>query len=506
MTRSAPWTAAARSLVHLHESERLVAWAQTPRGRGAVWALAAVLLASFSAGRIILPFFTLTVLLPQKRRLVLAWGALAAAVLTVCQALGISAQTLDATAALTVLAAGLILFSALFVVFLAARHFHRLPRRVQRAPQLWLHLLVWAALGALLLRPAGTPAFWSAVGTAVATALPFLVWRCGYMLKAGQRGTAASSRFRDHLYYLWPVFGGSNVPQGKGFDHLSDREARSPQALARSQLAGIKLLGLACLWKGCRKLMNALVFGDPDSLLAALTGGFGLGIPRAGAMMSAGADLSVGLSWVALYAELVRITLWLAIWGHVIVASLRLCGFNVFRNTYKPLLAESILDFWNRFYYYFKELLVEFFFYPTYLRTFRKQPKLRMFTAIFAAAFAGNVYYHVLADRALIRGDFRHLGEMLESYILYCLLLASGVTISMFRQQSRRGQGRFGESDPEAPPRPSIQPLLRLRRIAGVWTFYSLIHIWDSHVNVAFLDRARFFLSLFGLENLLPPT
>jgi len=25
----------------------------------------------------------------------------------------------------------------------------------------------------------------------------------------------------------------------------------------------------------------------------------------------------------------------------------------MFRNTYKPLLAESIVEFWNRYYYYF---------------------------------------------------------------------------------------------------------------------------------------------------------
>ena len=45
----------------------------------------------------------------------------------------------------------------------------------------------------------------------------------------------------------------------------------------------------------------------------------------------------------------------------MIVGYLRLCGFNVFRNTYKPLLAETMVEFWNRYYYYFKELLVNFF-------------------------------------------------------------------------------------------------------------------------------------------------
>ena len=82
----------------------------------------------------------------------------------------------------------------------------------------------------------------------------------------------------------------------------------------------------------------------------------------------------------------------------MIVGCIRLLGFNVFRNTYKPLLAESIVEFWNRYYYYFKELLVEFFFYPTYLRSSWARPGIRMFLAVFAAAFIGNMYYHVLGS------------------------------------------------------------------------------------------------------------
>jgi len=62
--------------------------------------------------------------------------------------------------------------------------------------------------------------------------------------------------------------------------------------------------------------------------------------------------------WVGLYLELVWETLSLAAKGHVWIGVLRLFGFNVFRNTYKPLLAETVVDFWNRYYYYFKELMM----------------------------------------------------------------------------------------------------------------------------------------------------
>ena len=89
----------------------------------------------------------------------------------------------------------------------------------------------------------------------------------------------------------------------------------------------------------------------------------------------------------------------LAARGHEIVGVLRLFGFNVFRNTYKPLLAPSLVEFWNRYYYYFKELLVDFFFFPTYVRRFRTSPRLRMLAATLAAAGFGNLYYHLLFSR-----------------------------------------------------------------------------------------------------------
>jgi hypothetical protein len=61
-------------------------------------------------------------------------------------------------------------------------------------------------------------------------------------------------------------------------------------------------------------------------------------------------------SRASLYCELVWQVLRHAAAEHMIIGTLRLFGFNVFRNTYKPLPPESILEFWNRYYYYFKEL------------------------------------------------------------------------------------------------------------------------------------------------------
>ncbi len=40
----------------------------------------------------------------------------------------------------------------------------------------------------------------------------------------------------------------------------------------------------------------------------------------------------------------------------------------------------------------------------------------------------------------------------------------------------------------------------RIRRIAGVWTFFALISIWADASAATFGQRVEFFVSLFGVR------
>jgi hypothetical protein len=51
-------------------------------------------------------------------------------------------------------------------------------------------------------------------------------------------------------------------------------------------------------------------------------------------------------------------------------------------------------------------VLVNFFFFPTFTRHFKKHPRLRMFAAVFMAAFVGNLYYHLILHSAFDGGPF----------------------------------------------------------------------------------------------------
>jgi hypothetical protein len=179
-------------------------------------------------------------------------------------------------------------------------------------------------------------------------------------------------------------------------------------------------------------------------------------------------------------------TLTLAIWGHSLVAVARLAGFRLPRNTWRPLQSRTLAEFWNRYYYYFKELLVEFFFMPTFLRTFRAYPRFRVFFATFMAAGVGNAIYHFVRDIELVAvlGPWKAV-ESFASYLLYCFVLATGIGISQARVSA-------GRKLPET--------------LAGlvwsgvcVWTFFVCLYVFgDETRTLALADRFGFFMTLFG--------
>ncbi len=122
----------------------------------------------------------------------------------------------------------------------------------------------------------------------------------------------------------------------------------------------------------------------------------------------------------------------------------------MFRNTYKPLLAETIVEFWNRYYYYFKELLVNFFFFPVFTRYFKQSPRLRMAAAVFAAAFFGNMYYHVITSTRSCAATGPGCGMQFNPRLLYCLVLALGI---YHLHAARTAAGKGGPPRSLAAPR-----------------------------------------------------
>jgi hypothetical protein len=141
---------------------------------------------------------------------------------------------------------------------------------------------------------------------------------------------------------------------------------------------------------------------------------------------------------VAFFGSIISVS----VLGHRFIACCRMAGFNALRNTYRPLSSRTLAEFFNRYYFYFKELLVDVFFYPFFLRYFKKQPKLRLVGAIFAAAGFGNAFYHFVRDLGFIQ-KFGLRGALVryQVYLFYCFLLAAAISISQLRHRKPAPSG-----------------------------------------------------------------
>ena len=106
-------------------------------------------------------------------------------------------------------------------------------------------------------------------------------------------------------------------------------------------------------------------------------------MPNAFEAFLKGADISGPSGAFSIVANFPERLLEIAVWGHPVVATARLAGFRLLRNTYRPLSSRTIAEFWNRYYYYFKEALVKVYFFPTYRPLLQESsaaaPRLRHF-------------------------------------------------------------------------------------------------------------------------------
>jgi hypothetical protein len=279
-----------------------------------------------------------------------------------------------------------------------------------------------------------------------------------------------------------PFWGSTNVPFPKGQAYLAKIEAKTDRDFAVSQLKGIKLLMWAIVLMALRALFNELVHGIPSGRGYLLP--YHAAIPKLPQLLMdyhRGHPLDRAHCWLSVFSNYAENVFFIAISGHTIIATCRMAGYRALRNTYQPCLARTVAEFYNRIYYYFKEMLVDMFFYPTYFRYFKKHPRLRLFFATMAAACFGNVLFHFLRDYQFIMG----LGfwrALLNShvYLTYGLILGTVIGISQVRSLSR--------------PRPKG----RLLPVLQIGVFYSLLMILDTPNRAwSIWDYGVFMLNLF---------
>ena len=368
----------------------------------------------------------------------------------------------------------LVFLAALFVVSLA------LLRHAQQAPQSLFArrpLLVLLAAEALLCVLGGTGLLhgWPRVlvWSAVFVFTPYL-WFLPFAVADLRSRTPSPLSLQMAL--LRPYWSPAYLPFGKGAAFLRKHLSKTPHELAVTQLKAIKLL----LWAN---LLFALI-GMLDWLFATQ-----MAVPEvddAIAAFLAGQPYARSLSWAAIVLAAARYALQVAAWAHLFIGIARLAGYRLPRGSWRPLQARTLMDYFNRFHYYFKELLVDLFFMPTFFRMFRNHPRLRMFFATFMAAGVGNALWHFTRNIDVVASaGLPSASASYTSYLFYATLLAVGVGLS----QVRANMGL----------RPATTPLARLASFLFVWSFVIGIHVFgDGSRTHTLTERLQFMAFLLG--------
>ena len=333
-----------------------------------------------------------------------------------------------------------------------------------------------------------------------------LFWFTCYSLKECR----AASKKPLHLQlgqYL-PFWEPTLIPFPKGSGYLKKIESKTSKDFAICQIKGLKLL-LWALWLklffgliyifvyGYTELLSGRVqikrelhvlrlYFDGNYLTDLLSLPYSAALPHyetAFQLAVRGIPLPWYTNWLALIIDFLCILLYVAFTTHIIIAVIRMCGFKALRNTYRPFASKTIAEFWNRYFYYFKELLVEFFFYPAFFSLFKKRPQLRMYTATMAAAFFGNFLFHFMRDIWFVveLGFFRALTAF-HTYFVFTFILGNVIFFSQWL--SKDGHQR------------EVGLVSRILAPVRVLGFYCILTVFVDFRRENISDNIAFLLSL----------
>jgi len=464
-----------RLIPRLETYPALVSWVRTAPGRLALVVVFTALL-RLSGFALWLP--TGAILLaasffPARRRFIFFFAALYwiyrdpplnLFLLTRLPALGPAAERIPLWSVFAVVAGIFFLFG---LYLQTVRRFPNFP--VSRRPVIFL-LSVLCVSVVVSVHLSGLPYF---VAVAAAMILSRYLWFFAYAVSDLRSAGVAPDA--GTLGALRPFWGYTDVPFAKGALFLSRIEAKDDESLAVVQLKGLKLLAWSLVLQAAAAQLGRLD-GVVPTYAAAL------------AAQAAGAPVAWRLRWAVLLLQFLRSVAAVSVLGHRIVAVARMAGYAAPRNTVRPFSSTTIAEYYNRFYYYFKELLADFFFYPTYLRFFKDSPRLRLFAATLAAAGFGNAVFHFVSGADAVWSDgLRPALKSFHVYAVYCLILGVAIAVSQLRARARGRAPRTGAR--------------RAFSIAVVFVFYLLMTVvaeseqLDRRLTIA--DYGLYFVNLF---------
>ena len=155
-------------------------------------------------------------------------------------------------------------------------------------------------------------------------------------------------------------------------------------------------------------------------------------------------------------------------------------------------MSTNLVEMWKRYSYYYREFLVRAFYYPIFLRFFKKRKKLRVFAATMAAAGFGNLIYHLVYP-ALAHGATVEIVGARAMSLPYYLILGTAIALTqvylLSRGRRRRRPWQWG-------------PRLGLDVLAVIGTVGFIILLRPFHSvprEYSSIDCVNMVLAAFGL-------
>jgi len=272
-----------------------------------------------------------------------------------------------------------------------------------------------------------------------------------------------------------------------GYAYLND------SFLARDKnlivLSGLKLIGLAVaffalgpmgleLLSSGFQMLGTDPVGTYDGLLAAPAMGYTPG---------------VGTVWSVLLLEFLRFYyVWAAV-AHLKVGLWRLFGYDIEPYFQKPFLSTNLVELWRRYSYYYRAFLVQAFYFPVFLRFFKRRPLPRIFFATLVAACFGNFLYHMLFELLTWGSKPDVLVSQLRTLPYYLVLGAAIAATQVWLMRHGRRPRRAWTLD-----RRIVLDVLAVAGTVGFFIWIRPLH----HVPAenTFLDGLRICLSAVGIQ------
>ncbi len=190
-------------------------------------------------------------------------------------------------------------------------------------------------------------------------------------------------------------------------------------------------------------------------------------------------------AWGCVLFDFLHRLIEISVVGHVVVGLARICGFDLMRNTYSPFRARSLLDFFSRYNFYYKEFLLHLFFYPTFLRIRSAPFVLRVSAAIGSVALGTFTTVFIgFGLSTIVERGFNPTLSFFSGYMIFSLFLAFGLIFSFLLQQNK--------------PERNAGPIEHSLRVSMYFIFFSLIRVFDAPVaNGSIHESIRLIRVLF---------